>query len=324
MAAPEPSRLLLVVLVVVVVVAAGGFAGYFYYKDRPSSAPSVLTVQEGDNVTVNYIGIFGSGPDQGHVFDTSLYAVATNDASYPKSLEYEPRGAVANYTPLPVFVGPTTPQNGYSVGGLSYISVVTGFWQGLIGLRGNVTHSINVPPNLGYGAANPGCVANYPLVQHLPVDQTYSLSEFKAAYPTVSIATGSTFEEPHYLWSVLVLSVNATSVVTENLAAVGDTASPSGWPVLVTAVNSTANGTGVITIQNELNPSEAGLTVGNDFTGTGPCASSSNDRFIVTAVNLTAGTYTANFNSEVTGETLIFQVTVVDIHTPEDSLAASS
>jgi FKBP-type peptidyl-prolyl cis-trans isomerase 2 len=324
MAAPEPSRMLLVVLIVIAVAAAGALAGYVYYKSLPSGAPSVLTVQEGDNVTVNYIGLFGSGPQQGKVFDTSLYSVATNGALYPKALEYSPRGVEANYTPLPVYVGPSAPSGGYSVGGLSYITVVTGFWEGLLGLPGNTSKAITVPANLGYGPTNPACVATYPLVQHLPVVQTYTLAQFKAAYPAVTPATGASFQEPHYLWSVLVLSVNDTSVVTENLAQVGDTASPSGWPIVVTSVTSTPNGTGDITVQNELTSSDAGVTLGDDFTGTGPCASSSQDKFIVTAVNLTAGTYTADYNSEVTGETLIFQVTVVEIHTPTASAAAAS
>jgi FKBP-type peptidyl-prolyl cis-trans isomerase 2 len=322
MAPPPPSRLLLVVLVVVVLAAAGGLAGYVYYRDRPASPPSVLMVETGDNVTVNYIGIFGSGPEQGKVFDTSLYSVATNDAQYPKGLEYSPRGAAANYTPLPVHVGGSTPSGGYTVGGLSYISVVTGFWQGLLGLAGNQTRSVSVPPALGYGFDNPSCIVTYPLVQHLPVVQTYTRSQFTAAYPSVTAATGATFNEPHFLWPVLIVSVNATSVVTENLAQVGDTASPSGWTVEVTNVSSTANGTGDITLVNELTPADAGVTLGKDFTGTGSCAQSSGGKFIVTAVNLTSGTYTANFNTEVTGQTLIFIVTIVSIHTPAASAAA--
>jgi FKBP-type peptidyl-prolyl cis-trans isomerase 2 len=322
MVAPAPSRLLLVVLVVVVIAAAGGLAGYVYYRDLPAGPPSVLVVQQGDNVTVNYIGIFGSGPEQGKVFDTSLYAVATNGASFPKGLEFSSRGSAQNYTPLPVYVGPSTPSGGYSVGGLSYITVVTGFWQGLLGLEGNQTRSITVPPALGYGPKNPACIATYPLTQHLPVVESFTRAQFSAAYPSVSPVTGGTFQEPHFLWPVLILSVNQSSVVTENLAQVGDSASPSGWTVVVTAVTSTANGTGDITLQNELTPADAGVTLGKAFTGAGPCAQSSGDKFIVTAVNLSAGTYTADFNTEVTGQTLIFIVTPVEIHTPAASAAA--
>ena len=303
-----------VLLVVVILVAASAAGGYIYLKSRTVGSHQPLTVALGDNVTVNYIGVFGSGPEQGKVFDTSEYAVATNPALWPKGLEYTPRGAPANYTPLPVHIGPSTPSGGYSLGGLHFIQVVTGFWQGMIGLPGNQTHTEVVPPALGYGATNPACVATYPLVQYFPVVLTYPRSTFTQDYPGVLPQTGATFEQPHYQWPVLILSTNATSVTIENMAHVGQTANPSGWPVAVTNVSNAENGT--ITVVNQLTPADAGHLLGIDFAGTGPCQSQSNGKFIVTAVNPATGTYTADFNSEVTGETLLFLVTVVDILPP--------
>jgi FKBP-type peptidyl-prolyl cis-trans isomerase 2 len=314
--APPERPWLVIVLIVVVIIAGAAAAGYVYYRDRPAGPPNVRTVAVGDNVTVNYIGIFGSGPQQGRVFDTSFYSVATDGASWPKALEYTPRGEAANYTPLPVHVGPTTPSGGYSLGGKSYIGVVTGFWQGLLGLAGNTTRSVTVPANLGYGPTNPACVATYPLVEQFPVVETLTRSGFSTQFPGITPNLGSSFLDPNYRWTVLVLSSNASSVTLENLAQVGDTASPAGWPVEVTAVTSTPNGTGLITVTNELDPSQAGLILGHDFAGTGRCSSSAGGKFIVTAVNVGAGTYTADFNSEVTGQTLIFRVTVVDIYPP--------
>jgi FKBP-type peptidyl-prolyl cis-trans isomerase 2 len=314
--ATNPSWTPFLAVVLVVVVAAAALSGYLYYTHRPQGPPSELTVAVDDNVTVNYIGVMGSGPEAGKVFDTSLYSVATNGISYPKTLEFSLRGTAANYTPLAVHVGSDTPSSGYSLGGLTFIQTVSGFWQGLIGLTGNTTHAVPVPPSLGYGSTNAACVATRPLTFTLPVVQTFSLSQFAQKYPGVTAFEGSEFPDPHYGWPVLILSENSSFATVENLATVGHTASPGGWPIEVTQVAATANGTGAITLVNELTPAMAGHLLGHDYLGTGPCSSQSGGQFIVSGVNVANGTFTENYNQEVQGQTLVFLITVVDIFPP--------
>ncbi|MCI4323680.1 MAG: FKBP-type peptidyl-prolyl cis-trans isomerase [Thermoplasmata archaeon] len=324
--APTPTSSWIPTLIVsiLIVLAALGIGVFFYLHDKPSSPPSPLVVAVGDNVTVNYIGVFGSGPEEGKVFDTSIYNVATNPAAWPKGLEYSPRGVESNYSALPVYVGSNPPSSGYSVGNQSYIGVVTGFWQGLVGLMGNETHSIVVPADLGYGPTDEACVTTEPLVQTIPVFASLTVAQFGSTFPGTIANTGAEITDPHFGWPVLILAANSTNVAIENLATVGDTSAPAGWPVVVTNVTSAPAGVGSITIQNELTASDAGHIVGDDFEGTGPCSSQSSGKFIVTNVNVAAGTYTANYNQEVQGQTLIFIVTVVNIHTPAASLAATT
>ncbi len=314
--AEAPRPWLAIVVILVLIAAGGGLSGYLWYTQRPQGPTSVLTVQVGDNVTVNYIGTFGSGPQLGRVFDTSVYSVAINDGAWPKGLEYTPRGAEANYTPLPVYVGSNAPSGGYSLANQSFVSVVTGFWQGLLGLPGNQTRTIRVPPSLGYGPSNPACIVERPIVENFPILQTFSRVGFSSAYPGVNPATGATFADPHYPWNILIYSTNASSITTMNLAQVGATTSPGGWPIVVTNVSSSTTGSGTITVRNELNPNQAGLILGYDFQGNGPCRTQTNGKFIVTSVNVGAGTYTADFNTEVTGQTLLFTVTPVNIFPP--------
>ena len=312
--APPVSSTPVILMIVAVLIGAGAVSGYRYYRALPGGAPSVRVVQVGDNVTVNYIGIFGSGPEQGKVFDTSIYAVAVDNIAYPKGLQYHARGtSPSNYTTLAVHVGGNTPQSGYSLGGQNFIQVVTGFWQGLVGLDGNQTRSVSVPPSLGYGPTDTACVATQPLTFTLPVVQMLTGTAFAKAYPGITASTGAQFSDPHYGWPVLILSANASFVTVENLAHPGYVSSPAGWPVVVTNVTSTADGAGRMTLVNELYPSQAGLLIGKDFLGTGPCSSQAQGKFIVTAVDLAHGTYTENYNQEVQGQTLIFLVTVVDI-----------
>lgn len=314
--APTPSWTPLIAIAVVVLLAGGAAGAYLYVHSRPSGPPTTFTVGLGDNVTVNYIGVMGSGPEAGRVFDTSIYAVATDSIGYAKTLEFSLRGSAKNYTPLPVHVGSNTPRSGYSLGGQSYIQVVTGFWQGLIGLAGNATRTVIVPPALGYGPTNAACVATQPLTFTLPVVASMSLATFNQRYPGQNPTLGSQFADPHYRWPVLILSENSSFVTIENLPTAGWSASPGGWPIVVTSVASTANGTGVITLSNELSATSAGHILGHDYLGNGPCSSQSGGKFIITAVDPAAGTFTENFNQEVQGQTLIFIVTIVDIHEP--------
>ena len=317
--ANNPSWLPAIVMIVAVIVIAAGLSGYLYLTHGPATNPSVPTVQPGDNVTVNYIGIMASGPDQGKVFDTSYYSVASNNASFPKTLTFQMRASAKNYTPLPVHVAGDTPQSGYSLGNLTFIGVVTGFWQGLIGMTANSTRTLILPPDLAYGADRASCIATEPLTYTLPVTESMSVNAFSARFPGQTATQGIEFPDPHYGWPVLVLNANASFATVENLATVGWTSSPAGWPVEVTGLTSTANGTGQITLTNELTAAQAGHVLGHAITGSGLCNPPSNGRFIVTAVNVANGTYTENYNTEVTGETLTFVVTITGIFKPSTS-----
>ena len=305
MATQEPSRILFVVLVVAVLVAAGVGAALLYEYNKAKSPPTALTVRAGDNITVNYIGEFGSGAQTGRVFDTSIYSVATNNLSYPKSLEYAPRASVKSYIPFAVHVGPGTPQSGYTVGNLTFSGVVTGFWQGLTGLPGNQTHTIVVPPDLGYGPLNQSCLQTAPMSRSLPVLWYVPLTEFPALYPNGTATVGTAFLDPTYGWNDTVFAVNKTTVTLIASTAVGARSSPEGLPFAVTALNATT-----IVLTTLLTPASAGLVLGH-ASGSGVCGQT---QFIVSSVDLSTGTLTENFNHEVVGETLDFVVTVVDIY----------
>ncbi len=300
----------LAIILAAAVIAAGVVIVYFH--NQPASGPKSEVVTLGGNATVNYIGLFGSGPDEGKVFDTSFWSVATNNASFPKSLEFEMRTSEANYTPLGIYLGNSTPSGGYSLGSDNFVQVVPGFWQGVLGMAPNTTRTIVISPALGYGPTDTACEATVPIIQTLPVMQTVTGPVFSAAFPGITAAVGREFTDPKYGWTDEVFSANASYVTLLREPYVGEVTSPGGWPIEVTAVHSTANGTGTITIDNEIAPSQAGHLLGHDFLGTGPCSASSDGRFIVTAVNLTAGTFTENYNEEVQGQTLIFIITVVD------------
>ncbi len=300
----SPSVGFFTFLVVVVVVAAGVGGGLLYLHNHPKVPSSPEVVRLGENVTVNYIGVFGSGPEQGKVFDTSIQSVAENNATYPKSLEYSPRNA-SGYTPLPVHVGPT-PSAGYNVSGTTFGGVVTGFWKGLLGLAVNQSRSVNVSPTQGYGAINDSCLKTLPLTTKIASVLTMSPKLFSENYTGALAAQGATFTDPTFGWTDTVLSANASAIVVELGAAVGDTAHPYGWTMIVSNVSS-----GHITLTSELTPSSVGQVLGT-LPNVTVCSES---KFVLWSVDLASDSFVANYNSEVVGETLIFYVTIAAIVT---------
>ena len=304
MAETPPSRIAPVVLIVLVLIVAGVGAGLLYYFTEVKPTPAIRTVQIGDNVTVNYIGQFGSGAQIGHVFDTSILSVATNNLTYPKSLGFAWRGSDAAYTPLGVSVGPGIPSSGYTVDNITFGGVVTGFWQGMLGLPANVTKIVSIPPSLGYGPAVPACFVTLPMTTQVPTVSTVAVANFSTAYPNVTLAIGTEFLAAPYNWTAVILNVNATAVSVENLPYVGEAVSTGGLPYTVSAISSTT-----ITLGSTLTPADAGLVEGHS-TGT-VCDTST---FVVSAVNPSAGTFTANYNSQVAGATLVFTITVVQFY----------
>jgi FKBP-type peptidyl-prolyl cis-trans isomerase 2 len=301
----HPRLVLIIVVIIAVVGAIAGAWGVNYYL-QPKGASPLLTLQVGDNATVNYIGSFGSGAEIGRVFDTSIFSVYQNNVTYPKSLEFalSHSGNPANYTPLPTHIGPT---GQYTIGNLTFGTTVTGFWQGLVGMTGNSTRYIVIPPNLGYGPLNPSCTETLPLAFTVPVYVSDSLTQFASAYPGVSGTIGTTFTDPTYGWTDLVLSVNSSAVVVDHLPTMGQVTQTGGWNISVTSISSSQ-----ISVLTLLTPSNYGRVLGT-FAASKTCNGNPQTHYLISNVNLANGTYTINWNSEVTGQTLVFRVTVVDI-----------
>lgn len=99
-------------------------------------------IQLGDCADVNYIGRFQVNNT---VFDTSYENIAKQEGIYIEGRLYEP---------LKIFVdttGTLTPPDGYE----NYSSdMITGFIEGLIGIKENEIKTITIPPEKAYGIWN--------------------------------------------------------------------------------------------------------------------------------------------------------------------------
>ncbi len=268
----------LLALVIAVVVVVGAY----YVLFTPAPIPKVTTAQQGDTVYIDYIGYFSN---DNLVFDTSLQTVAADNASYPKAFSFAWRSPYQN---LQFAIGDG--------------SVIKGFDDGTRGLAVGQSTTVSVPYSEGYGPANPALVHVHNLVETVPVQQTWNESAFLAYYGQ-SAVSATNVSDPVYGWSVTV-SVLGSLVTTTNSPYPGEAIRPyHAWDADVLSIDSTANnGTGLITIQSHLDS-----TMIDKIGGKAP----NGQTFYLSAVDEAAGTYTLNFNKQVVGRTLVFQITLV-------------
>jgi FKBP-type peptidyl-prolyl cis-trans isomerase 2 len=277
------STLWSLVVALLVVIAILGV--YFLYL-VPKFAPARNRAQSGDTVQVDYVGTF----DNGLVFDTSLASVASDNASYPKAFSFSWR---ISWMPLHFTIG-TTP-----------LAVIKGFDSGVQGLAVGDAKTIAVPPDQGYGSADPTKVFVKPIFENVPVRLTMAASDFAATYKAPPVS-GTTVADPFWGWPALVSVSNGIVTVT-NSPIPGQTVRPYGeWNAQVVSIDDGADGgIGRIVVHHILDASSVDR-VGQHSAGGAVV-------FVVTAVDLGAGTYTLNYNNPVKGRTLIFHVTMVHI-----------
>lgn len=266
------------------VVAVAVVVGAYYVVFTPPPLPTVKTAQQGDTVFIDYIGYFAN---DNLVFDTSLKSVAADNASYPKAYSFSFRSSYQN---LQFTIGDG--------------SVIKGFDQGIRGLSVGQSTTISVPYQEGYGAANPNLIFVHNLTETVPVRQSMNSTAFTSYYGQNPVSA-TNVTDPIYGWGVTVSILNGI-ITTTNGPYPGEVVRPYGiWTADVLGINDTANGgTGLITIQNHLDPSQV------DRIG---AKAPNGQTFYLSAVDLSAATYTLNFNRQVIGRTLVFQVTLVKL-----------
>ena len=270
--------IILLALVIAVVVVLGAY----YLVFTPQPTPATQVAQQGDTVSINYIGYF---PNSNLVFDTSLQSVAQDNATYPKAYSFTYR---SGYTELQFTIGDG--------------SVIKGFDQGVRGLALGQTATVSVPQSLGYGPADTSLIHVHELVGTAPVRVTLNTSEFESYYGQVAVSA-TNVTDPVYGWSATVSILGDTVVVTNSPVPSQVIHPYHAWNAVVLSVDDAANnGTGAITVQNRLDPTQV-----DKIGGTSPDGKA----FYLSAVDAVAGTYTLNFNKQVVGRTLVFQVTLI-------------
>jgi FKBP-type peptidyl-prolyl cis-trans isomerase 2 len=280
-------KTLLIFIVALVIIIAASFASYkIFFPTQEPIAYSGERVEQGDQVSVDYIGMF----EDGRVFDTSIEEVATDNALYPKSHSFEDK---ETYSPLSYTVGE---------------GQMSGFDNGVVGMAVNQTRVLTIPPEDGYGFPDESKIKTIPMMQTFPVYEWLSNStDFSDTY-FVEPVVGTTVKSMEYGWNMSVYHVDP--ITAEILAKHEPNLNEviqlwEGWSSKVISIDSSANGgEGLITVKHLLTSEDAGQIYSTDQFGA---------EFRVVNVDTSAKTITLDYNREVVGQTLIFQVTVLSI-----------
>jgi FKBP-type peptidyl-prolyl cis-trans isomerase 2 len=283
-------KFMIIFIIVIAVIIAAGFASYKIFS--PVQNPATYEgekVKLGDQVTVDYIGMF----EDGVVFDTSIEGVDNDNALYPKSLSYSEK---ASYSPLSFTVG-----DGQMIQGFDY---------GVIGMAINQTKVITVTPEEGYGLTDDSQVKTLDLFETFPVfEWGHNITSFRDTY-YVPAVIDTTVVSNEYGWNVSVYHIDPVNgdILLKNEPQLNELVDLyNGWLSQVISIDTTADqGNGVIVVKHLLDPADAGNIISNDDAGM---------EFRVTEVDLDNNIITIDYNKEVVGRTLVFQVKIVSITT---------
>ena len=279
------AALVAVAIVAILIVST---IGVFIFATGQGAAEK--KVVSGSVIRVNYIGQL---PD-GRVFDTSLFSVASDNATYPKSLFYGYRGNETVYYTMNYTAG--TGNN----------NLITGFDRGVLGMKVGETKTIVVTPSQGYGEKVATKLKTINLTETMPVQKAMTKAAFNAYYGSDPVVRQE-FKDYQYGWMAYVSAYDGTNVIVQNMVPVGganykvygSTSDASyGW-----SINATVSGS-TITVHQLLTAASALQVKGLD--------TDASDMF-VESVDEAAGTAVINKNREVVGSDLTFTVTLVSL-----------
>lgn len=150
------------------------------------------TVENGDNVSVDYVGSFVDG----EVFDTSIEAVASENDILNMARDYEP---------LKISVGAG--------------QVIPGFDKAMVGMKVGENKTVTIPPEDAYGVANPELIEVMSVEEVVPAIipriVMAPLPEFEATFGTES-QVGDVVTPPGTNFSFTVMNISSEVELSRN------------------------------------------------------------------------------------------------------------
>jgi FKBP-type peptidyl-prolyl cis-trans isomerase 2 len=300
----DDEKLCLISIALVIVMFAG-LAGMTYVDEEgwpwenEEEEKEVIKIQEGDEVTVDYTGRFlGAGGELGPVFDTSEPEVARNE-SIPKSQSFRMR--------------PTYDDLTFTVGSGKMIK---GFEEAVIGKKEGESFTVTIPPEDGYGEANPGLIQNIDSTQTIPLRETLQRDDFMKIYPAVGLETTDSFIHPFWRWDVHIVSYDPQTVTIWHEPVYNKEYQAFPWNTTVTDVSTQKN---TITLQHDISEITYStslpyiMMVTYDPLWAEDAMGAMQNEPIEGFVTSKGGVITIDFNTEVTGKTLVFYITINSI-----------
>lgn len=298
--------LIVVVVIPLLVLAASGCI-----QSGEVKTPAVV-IKQGSFVKINYTGRFTDG----RVFDTSREDVA-KDTSINKSAMFTVRPTA--YEPLKVYIGnQPVPQEKSD-----YFTVIEGLKKGLIGMKAGENNTIIVKPEEGYGLSQPDLVRTINRTETVPMFENMTIEAFIEKYHTAP-AVYKPLKHYFWTWNATVFNVNENmdTVVVRNDPINNEEFFIYPWKTIITNVSAA---TSQIQVRYQPDANTTSKTVSyaaflphySSFSDI-PALQEKYEQAYQSNPNPGTITYTDNniqidFNREVTGKILIFDVTVIEI-----------
>lgn len=296
---------ILVILIIIGTSAGGIIAANQLYFTKDDSVEEPVKAEVGDKVTVHYTGCLQDeriyGDDEWRIFDTS-YRNVTGE----KIVTYREGKRGKPYT--------------FTVGE----GVIEGWNKNIKGMKEGERKTFLVPPSEGYGSASDKLFYEVDKIETVPVYETINKTTFDDRYD-VDPSGRVTVRDQFWGWTKTVISVEGDMVVLKNEPKVGDkydaySPGDSGWTSEVVSIDTNANdGDGIIKIKNH---AKTGVVVDGNHVGQhlprfNEISQIKNDvgqnpRPYGVVVE-TDDKITIDFNEEVMGKTLRFNVHVISI-----------
>lgn len=301
--------------IVVAILMFGGIAVMTYVDDegwpweKDEKKEDVLLIQAGDEVTVDYTGYFlGPNGELGSVFDTSIGDIARNE-SVPKSQGFLLKETYDDMKFTVVEEGETP-------------TMIAGFNDAVLGMKEGQTKQVSIPPEKGYPEYYNDRVLTVESTMQIPMVETFTAEEFSAYYPMVDLEIQSSFIHPFWGWDITIVSHSPGNVTVINNARYGESYQGFPWNTTVVDLSTDRN---VITLHHQVQEITKTTRVNLDmlppldpawFETVLQLGEKNLERNgFVTSIG---GDIVIDFNTEVAGKTLVFQITVNSINRGEE------
>jgi len=260
-----------------------------WWDKRDKDKKTTEVVEDGDMVAVEYKGWFA---DNGLIFDTNIRSVGDNATQYPKSATFDKN---KQYDELKFTVG--GPQ------------MIKGFDRGVVGMKKDETRTITVSPELGYGLADQSLIFNISIVETIPTTESMSRTDFSVNYTQENPEQGVTFSHGFWGWPCKIVSMDNYTVTLQNMPEFGQNYKGFAWNTTVTGISTAA---GTISLRHTATQKDSGGTITPERFRMlrSDLPDGVSDPGLITVQN---NQISIDFNREVVGKTLIFEVTVKEI-----------
>lgn len=278
-------------VIVIALVTGGILAVRHVYFDEDEE--DIVRAEKGDNVEIHYIGRLSDSRlyDEERIFDTSYEDMTEEDPRFTLTYAERERGDPFEFT-------------------LGEGQVIEGWEENIKGMREGESKTFNVTPEKGYGQPDAGLIYNVEKTETIPMREKIHIENFRDLHGQP--ARNMVVEHEFWGWDMIVTQIGREEVKIRHDPDVGETHNTyaeENWESTVESIDSNANdGVGAIEVTHEIENGAMVETIhlshhddrflGMDETGV---AYEEDDQIIL------------DFNDEVVGRTLNFEVELVNI-----------